>query len=167
MRTLNFRDPRTVIIIAVVVVLLVWLVLILPVQHRFRSQLMDLNPADVDRITLQTEYRVDTTIPKARVVLTEDERREFLKLLAESHSTALNHPRGLWVCTATISTQSRVFELSIHHTSNNGTYLPLFSNGATGRNIGDFRNDGLAPFILRVLSRADPATQDAAAAPKQ
>ena len=167
MKRLNFSDPRTLIMTALVAALVTWLVVILPIQHHYRSLFLELNPADVTRIALDTEYRVDAAMPKAKAVLTDDERREFLNLLAECRLTTLSHPRGLWVCKATISTRSRVFELSIHNTKNNGTYIPLYSNGSQGRNIGDFRNDGLAPFIMRILSHADLPAQDAAAGSKQ
>lgn len=167
MKKLNFRDPRTAILAAAVIVLCVWLGVILPIQHHFKSLFLELNPADVTQIVLEMESRVDASIPAAKVILAEDERREFLKLLAECHLTALNHPRFLWACTATITTKRRVVELSIHNTKNNGAYIPLYSNGSQGRNIGVFRNDGLAPFILRVLSHAEPSSQNTDAGPKQ
>ena len=151
MKPLDLHNPKNASTVAVIVLVLLWFIVILPIQKHYKAKLLDLNPVDVDRVELQTEYRADTSIPEATAVLTKDERWEFLKLLAECHLTALNHPRGLWVCTATISTKGRVFQLSIHNTSNNGVYIPLYSNGATGRNIGDFHNDELAPFITRIL----------------
>jgi len=153
MKPLNLCNPRTAVTAGVIILVLLWLIVVLPIQNHYKAEFLVMNPADVDRVEIHTEYRIDTSIPKVTAVLDEDERREFLKLLAQCHLTALSHPRGLWVCTATIWTKGRIFQLSLHNTSNNGIYIPLYSNGIIGRNIGDFRNDALAPFITRILSQ--------------
>jgi len=150
---LLFNNPRRLVIAAIILVLLAYFVVVLPVQQHYRSLFLKLNPADVDTVTLEMQYRVNDSFPAGKVVLTEQERDDFLKLLAGCHVTFLNHPKGLWICKTSIITRSRAFELLIHGTSNNGTYISLYSNGANGRNIGDFRNDDLTPFLMNVLSR--------------
>ncbi len=141
-----------IILIAAAIILLVWLAVVWPVEVRFRARLQHLDPSEVERISLNADSLSHGNTGEAKVTLTESERREFLRLLAESRVMHPNHPKGGWTCFATITTKSKQFYFPIHATSNNGTIIFLLSNGTDGWNMGTLRNDALKAFVEAVFS---------------
>ena len=152
MKKLFPRTPQNIVLTAVVVGVLLWLTILWPVQLRFRFRLRHLKPADIEQITLQTTTFVNETTKQVVVTLTESECREFLGLLADTHAISPNHPKGGWTRFARISTKQREFTFPISATSNNGTYLTLYSGERDGWIMGNLRNDALKPFVERVFS---------------
>lgn len=152
MKKLCSSHPQRIVLTAVVVGALLWLTILWPIQLRFRFRLRHLNPADIQQITLQSTSFVNHTTKPVVVTLTDKECREFLGLLADTRTISPSHPKGGWTRFARISTKQREFNFPISATSNNGTYLTLYSGEKDGWNMGNLRNDALKPFVERVFS---------------
>lgn len=149
-----WRNPRNIVLTAGIVGVLLWLTILWPIQLRHRAQLTQLNPAEVERITLQATTFVNGVTKPEVITLTDGEGREFLRLLADTYAISPNHPKGGWTRFACITTKQREFRFPISATSNNGTYFTLYSGERDGWVMGNLRNDALKPFVERIFSRS-------------
>lgn len=166
MRTAFLRNPRNVVLVVAGAALLLWLALVWPSQLRLRARLQGLVPAEIVRITVQDAPLGSAVAPRQVVTLTDVECHEFLRLLANTHSFSPNHPQGGWTRFVRLVTREREFVFPISATSNNGTYLSLYSRGTNGWNLGHLRNDDLKAFVEGVFARhfdaGDAATRPGA-----
>lgn len=146
--------------------LVLWLAIVWPSQLRLRARLQGLAPAEVVRITVQDTPLGSAVAPRQVLTLTDPECLEFLRLLANTHSFSPNHPQGGWTRFVRLVTKEREFVFPISATSNNGTYLSLYSRGTDGLNLGYLRNDDLKAFLEGVFARhfdaGDAATRPGA-----
>jgi len=153
MRTAFLRNPRNVVLVVASAALVLWLTIVWPGQLRLRARLQGLDPAEIVRITVQDTPLGSAVAPRQVVTLTDAECREFLRLLANTHSFSPNHPKGGWTRFVRLVTREQEFVFPISATSNNGTFLSLYSRGTDGWNLGRLRNDDLKAFVEGVFAR--------------
>lgn len=132
-----------------------YLAVILPRGYAARRALVELQPAQVQRVVLRSQDLSADGKTLTTVELDRAAVEEFVRTLAASRGHFPNHPSGGWRCWVRITTREPAVEhaFTIHKSANDGVHVGLTSRDKLRWNYGTLRNDALAPLVERAFVR--------------